>query len=311
MQYILSVIYQFLEENYFSNTLDGQYDYLDFSGTNTTLLILVGGLCIGVLIASVMMYYQSNVVGTFVRRLLSDKIFSAKEAKTLSELGLEKSSAIKTEMRSRSSVLRKLVSYEEDGVVYDYRTELAHRLGVPVESIEQMAAEEAAAREKKSLKARLSRLFAKKKAEAPADSTNETPTENTATAAEENPLAAKENTTAAEEASLETVKAEIQTETETAPEKRSAKAVLRGVFGKSAALSVRAPDFTKARFFIPEELSYRADLRYGKKRVSIRALILTFVFIIVFFFLSLRLIPVFVSMLDATIGNVAGGVQRR
>ena len=79
---------------------------------------------------------------------MSENIFSEKEAKTLSELGFDNSSAIKTEMRSRSSVLRKLVSYEEDGVIYDYRTELALRLGVPKERIEELAAEEAAAREK-------------------------------------------------------------------------------------------------------------------------------------------------------------------
>lgn len=261
MRYILSVIYQFFEENYFSNTLDGQYEYLDFSGTNTTLLFLVGGLCIGVLIASVMIYYQKTVVGAFVRRLLAEKVFSAKEGKTLSELGADKSGAVKREMTSRSSVLRKLVSYEEDGVVYDYKSDLARRFGV--DSSEENEAEAEAKTE-----------------EATAESGEETVTE-----------------AVGEEAS--------------APEQKKGKGsrtFFRRLLGKDTLPAPRKPDFEKARFFIPEELSYRAELRYGKKGVSVRSLVITFLCVSLFFFVALRLIPIFVSMLDTTIGNVIGGI---
>ena len=258
MRYILSVIYQFLEENYFSSSLDGHYEYLDFSGTNTTLLILVGGLCIGILVASVMMYYQSNFVGGFVKRLLSDKIFSAKEAKTLAELEMEGNKTIQREMCSRSSVVRKLVSYEEDGVIYDYKSELSSRLGQTTEE----GSEDAPSNEANASASVVQ---------------NETPDASPASEKEVTPVV---------------------------KEKKSASLFLRSLFSKGKALSVRVPDFTKARFFIPEELSYRADLRYGKKRVSVRALLLTFVCVILFFFLALRFIPVFVSMLDVSIGNV-------
>lgn len=263
MRYILSVIYQFFEENYFSNTLDGQYEYLDFSGTNTTLLFLVGGLCIGVLIASVMIYYQKTVVGAFVRRILTEKIFSAKEGKTLSELGADKSGAVKREMTSRSSVLRKLVSYEEDGVVYDYKSDLARRLGVAP----------------------------------PEEGEGETGSEkSTEKAAAES----------GEEAVTEAVGEEASVPEQ--PKEKGSAAFFRRLLGKDTLPAPRKPDFEKARFFIPEALSYRASLRYGKKGVSVRSLVITFLCVSLFFFVALRLIPIFVSMLDTTIGNVIGGI---
>ena len=263
MRYILSVIYQFFEENYFSNTLDGQYEHFAFSSTNTTLLLLVGGLCIGVLIASVMIYYQKTVVGAFVRRLLAEKVFSAKEGKTLSELDADKSTAVKREMTSRSSVLRKLVSYEEDGVVYDYKSDLSRRLGV--------ASHEEGEGETGSEK-----------------STEKAAAENGGEAVTE---------AVGDEASV--------------PEQKKGKgsrAFFRRLLGRDGLSAPRKPDFEKARFFIPEELSYRASLRYGKKGVSVRSLVITFLCVSLFFLVSLRLIPVLVSMLDTTIGNVIGGI---
>lgn len=265
MRYVLSVIYQFFEENYFSNTMDGQYEYLDFSGTNTTLLLLVGGLCIGVLIASVMIYYQKTVVGAFVRRLLTEKIFSAKEGKTLSELDADKSGAVKREMTSRSSVLRKLVSYEEDGVVYDYKSDLARRFSVGSPE-EGESAEAKTETEKK---------------------TEEDAAENGGEAVTE---AVGEDTAAPEKP------------------KRKGRAFFRRLLGRDTLPAPRKPDFEKARFFIPEDLSYRAELHFGKKGMSVRSLVITFLCVLLCFFVSLRLIPIFVSMLDTTIGNVIGGI---
>ena len=233
MQYILSVIYQFLEENYFSSSLDGHYEYLDFSGTNTTLLLLVGGLLLGVIVASFMIYYQKSIVGGFVRRLLRDRIHTPDDAIFLTE----KDSTVKRELCSRSSALRKLISYEEDGVIYDYKTELSLRMA---DAVPDKKAEDAKQEEKVDIK-----------------------------------------------------------------EKRSSSFRL---FGKDRALTVRKPDFAKARFFLPEELAYRAELRYGKRAMTVGSLILTVILCILAFFAALRLIPIFVSMLDVTIGNVIGGI---
>ncbi|MBO7170613.1 MAG: hypothetical protein J6W28_05490 [Clostridia bacterium] len=250
MKYIFSVIYQFLDENYFSSSLKGQYDYLDFTGINTTLLFLVGGLLLGIVIASFMAYYQKTVVGRFVRRLLAGKVYTPDLAVTLEE----NERAVKRELCSRASVLRKLISCVEDGTVYDYRSELAARLGVSDKETEEKE--------------------------------------------EKTPDAAKA------EANQEA--APVQ-EAEGGEEKSSRPFGAR-LFGKEPALSVRRPDFSKARFFIPEELSYRAEMRYGARGASARSLILTTAVCVVLFFLALTFIPVFVNMLDVSIGNVIGGL---
>ena len=80
------------------------------------------------------------------------------------------------------------------------------------------------------------------------------------------------------------------------------------LFERESSLSVRRPDFSRARFFLPEELSYRAEVRYGNKGTSIRSLVLTTAICVLLFFLALTFIPVFVNMLDVTIGNVVGGL---
>ena len=251
MKYLFSVIYQFLNENYFSSSLDGQYEYLDFTGMNTTLLFLVGGLLVGIVVASFMIYYQKTVVGRFVRRLLSGKHFTPDAAVPLDET--EK--AAKRELCSRTSALRKLVSYTENGVVYDYKSELSARLGVLTEAEKEGAPSEG---EEKS----------------------------------ENPPPQKEQ----------------EDETPSPKKRKRFRVFAIQLFTKGQALTVRHPDFATARFFIPEDLSYRAELRYGKRGVSKKSLVLTIFVCLILFFVALRFIPVLVNMLDATIGNVVGGV---
>lgn len=257
MKYIFSYLYQFLNENYFSSNVDGQYEYLDFTGTNTTLIFLVGGLLLGIVVASFAIYYQKTVVGRFVRRLLSDKIFTPDLALSLEKRDL----AVKRELCSRASALRKLVSYVEDDVVYDYKSELTARLGITTD--------------------------------APAETT-ETP--------------APEGVEKREEPTHDSAPAEEEMQTEDAKNTKNFRAFASRLFSKEPALCVRRPDFTKARFFIPESLSYRAELRYGKQKMSKKNLVLTIIVCIIMFFLALRFIPVFVRMLDIGIGNVIGGI---
>lgn len=122
--YLFRIIYQYFEEVYFSASLNGTYENLDFKGTVTTLLMLVGGLCLGILIASFVIVFQKRVLGRFVRRLLSEHAEDVASAKSLAELGFEKSGLIKSEL-SRPSVTRKLVSVvREDGSVASYEDEL-------------------------------------------------------------------------------------------------------------------------------------------------------------------------------------------
>ena len=122
--YIFRIIYQYFEENYFSASLNENYENLNYTNTATTLLMLVGGLAVGILIACFIAVFERRVVGRFVRGILAKKAHDPEHAVTLAELGLENNAFVKREM-SRISVSRKLVSIvDADGTVRDYESEL-------------------------------------------------------------------------------------------------------------------------------------------------------------------------------------------
>lgn len=170
--YIFRLFVQYLEENYFSASLNADYENLNFTGTVTTLLMLVGGICLGVLLASVIIVFERRVVGRFVRTLLAREAKDAETALSLADLGLEKNGFIKREL-SRVSVSRKLVSVvREDGAVSSYEEELAASLEVKPDVEEALPAEgelipeedrEEKSPQKKSMKARAKDFFFEKK----------------------------------------------------------------------------------------------------------------------------------------------------
>lgn len=123
--YLFRLIYLYLEENYFSASLNGQYENLEYVETATTLLMLVGALSIGIFVASCIIVFQKKVLGRFIRRLLAAGAKDKESARSLADLGLDKSGFIKHEL-SHATVSRKLVSVvDKDGVVTDYAAELA------------------------------------------------------------------------------------------------------------------------------------------------------------------------------------------
>ena len=241
--YIFRLLVQYFEENYFSASLNANYENLNFTGTVTTLLMLVGGICLGVLLASFVIVFERRVVGRFIRARLSREAKDAASALSLRDLGLEKNGFIKREL-SRVSVSRKLVSVvREDGCVSSYADELSASLGAGAEKDEPQIAEgslipeedrEGNAPPKKSLKTRAKSFFFEEK------------------------------------------------------------------------FRLRPLDFDTARFFIPEDLSYRAAIRFREKGSSPLWLILSTVLVLLLFFLCLRFIPAFVGMLDVSISNLRG-----
>ena len=123
--YIFRLIVQYFEENYFSASLNADYENLNFTGTATTLLMIVGGICLGVLLASFIIVFEKRVVGKFIRALLAREAKDAETALSLSDLSLEKNGFIKREL-SRASVSRKLISVvHADGTVTSFEDELA------------------------------------------------------------------------------------------------------------------------------------------------------------------------------------------
>lgn len=120
--YLFEQIFQYLDEYYFSASL-GSYDNFEIEST-VTLLMVIGGLCLGMMIASVAIFVQKKHVGKMVRALLAADAYDKDSAKTLAELGLKRSALIKMSL-SQPSALRKLLTVVEGGKCYTYLGELA------------------------------------------------------------------------------------------------------------------------------------------------------------------------------------------
>ncbi|MCQ2385816.1 MAG: hypothetical protein MJ078_03980 [Clostridia bacterium] len=267
--YLYRLIYQYLQENYFDASLGTGYRYLNFRGTSVSLLIIIGGFCLGMMIASLAVLMEKRVAGQLIRRLLKEKAHTPETGKTLSELGLSKNALVKKEL-SGNSALRKLVAFTENGEVYTYQSELE-------KAFPSFYAE------------------CRRKEEAKTESVRK---EETDTAVEKPTAAENGKTEAADISPCEEDKAEDDA---LANARYSVKRPFGGVSFKP-----RKQDFFSAKFFIPESLRIRAELRYEKKGNSFLTLAVSWIAFIGLFFLALRFIPAFVSMLDSSIGNFLG-----
>ena len=106
-------IWNYLYEAYF-NIGEG-YTNL---GTESSPIITVGtvvfGIYIGAIIACIVMFYNRQVVGSAVRRMLNDKIHSREKAIMLSELGYKKNFLIRSMFRDSNSLRRVVKCVEEE-----------------------------------------------------------------------------------------------------------------------------------------------------------------------------------------------------
>ena len=106
-------VWNYLNDAYF-NIGDG-YTNL---GTEQSPLITVGtvvfGIYIGAVIACIVMFYNRQVVGSAVRKMLEKKIHSREEALTLEELGYTKNFLIRSMFRDSNSLRRVVKCVEEE-----------------------------------------------------------------------------------------------------------------------------------------------------------------------------------------------------
>lgn len=220
--YLLKQLFQYLNEYYFSAVL-GSYDNFDIESVTAPAAIL-GGLCLGMFLSSLLIVIQKKHIGKMARALLSLEAHDEKNAKTLSELGLSKSVFIKMSLSS-PSVLRKLVTVVEGEEVFTYFDELSAAYPEYKEKIE-------GGKEGNG-----------KKTKAPS------------------------------------------------PRRR---------------FRLRKLNFETARFFIAPEAKERAFFHFKEKGNGWRTVLLSFVIFTALFFISLRLLPVLVKMLDSSISNFKG-----
>lgn len=88
----------------------GTYEKLTFFNNPTMFKTIVIGIYIGLIVASLITFYNRRVLGGFIRKLDSEGALSPENAKTLAELGYDKNRFIRLSLRHGYS-LRRVVSY--------------------------------------------------------------------------------------------------------------------------------------------------------------------------------------------------------
>ena len=97
-----------IDETLFTPNFD-TYEHLTFLNDPLTFKWLILGVYFGLVIASLVMFYNKNVLGELIRRLDEVGALGAESAKTLDELGFSKNIFIKLSLK-RGNTLRKLVA---------------------------------------------------------------------------------------------------------------------------------------------------------------------------------------------------------
>lgn len=97
-----------IDETLFTPNFD-TYEHLTFLNDPLTFKWLILGVYFGLVIASLVMFYNKNVLGALIRRLDEVGALGAESAKTLDELGFSKNIFIKLSLK-RGNTLRKLVA---------------------------------------------------------------------------------------------------------------------------------------------------------------------------------------------------------
>ena len=109
-------VWNYLYDAYFN--IGNGYENLGTQGSPiVTVGVVVFGIYIGAVIACAVMFYNRQVVGSAVRRMLSEEIHSRENAKTLFELGYKKNFFIRGLFRDSIS-LRKVVKCVEEEDFY-------------------------------------------------------------------------------------------------------------------------------------------------------------------------------------------------
>ena len=291
-------IWKYLEDNYFSATVGDRYSYISFDGsTGTTLFSIMLGLCLGMMVASYFLLYQRNRIGRFVRRILKAGAKTPGTAKSLEELGLEKDAAVKHALRT-PSVLRKLVHIVTPKTILIrnlYENEITEEMvakeyaRISDEKEKEKIAVRAAIEEEKELRRERAAMRM---------STNA----GTLTVTAEEPSEAPEARPLGTAVSANEEKKEDGTDLP-ANEKAAAETNSARAKGPS-----RLPkfDFATARFYIPEELCFRAERRFARDKFGLPAAIIATVVFLVLTFLLVRLAPLVLGFFDRSLTSLFG-----
>ena len=114
---LIGAFFENIDKNFFTPKFD-TYEHLTFFNNPEAFKWLVFGIYFGIVIASIVMYYNKTVLGGFIRKLDADGCLSDETAKSVEELGYAKNIFVKLSLKF-GNTLRRVVSYTaisaEDG----------------------------------------------------------------------------------------------------------------------------------------------------------------------------------------------------
>lgn len=278
-----------LSEDVFGVNL-GEYENIAFgANAGTTVRNLIFAFAVGVVIAAGAAVYTKRVPGGFVRRLLRMGATSPEQATTLLESGYFRSVGVRWDLARGGSLAKLVCRVGDDGKT----------LAGTLPEAEAAETAEATEGEQPSLVARLTAESPRRPAAKP---TAPTPTD----AAENADVAAQ----VSENAPLgsETDRAEAAEQTPTngstdptgAPEDPAGEAADGSNPAPEAEPAPERPpvNFLTDRFYIPEALRIRAELRYEKAGSGGRTFALTVVLTALAAFLLCRFLPSLLGLAD-------------
>ena len=264
----------YIQESYFTVNFGTYQNFTISETTAETIRLLIPALAVAIVLACLMTARVRVVQGRFVRRLLKGESFSPESAKSLAEIELFRNAAIRREL-SRGSNLRMVVRCVHAdgrdtgvGVYLDRSSEELEKLFPP---------EEEASLQKAG-------------SESPENESVEKPTST--------PPEDLEPCADAVEADAQKVE-DLDAETPENTEKEA------GDVREKRMGTLPKIDFTTARFYIPEGLKHRADIRFDRRGSSWAPAIASIALVIFMTSIVCWLLPYVLTLADGIISLAA------
>ncbi len=113
-QTLLEELWAYISGKYFSVDL-GRYQHIHVqTGSLITLRNVILGICIGFVIAAIMICYEKNKTGGFVRQVIRQQCLWPDKAKTLEELGYGKKGIIKRQLKRTTPLSKTVLCVEKE-----------------------------------------------------------------------------------------------------------------------------------------------------------------------------------------------------
>lgn len=114
---LIEELWEYFNQKYFAVDMPYTENFTVKSNSLFSLRLLIIGITIGLVIASVLSVYNKRYIGSFIRRLISEGCLGPENAKTLEELGFLKNIGVRSTIKSNGSMSRWARCREEDEYV--------------------------------------------------------------------------------------------------------------------------------------------------------------------------------------------------